>query len=205
MLLGVFIESVLLRLNGGQLTDEGAIQRADIKAYVPAAVNWAMSKTYNLNLGQFGDRDYPSVFYASFNDLTISRATRIPTITLPFNVVPMYGNQGLRYIKDNCGHTYSPLSDSDIHTVEEYIKVMTDLKFYRLKAAKKVELYGLNPLITKLSGEYIIKIEDLTMEDELPLQAGTELEAIQVCMEFFTGQRSIPSDKLNNKTDINVA
>lgn len=205
MTLGVFIESVLLRLNGGQLTDESSVQRVDIKAYVPAAVNWAMSKTYNLNLGQFGDRDFPSVFYASFTNLPINKTPRIPIITLPYNVIPLYGNQGLRYVKDNTGYTYSPLSDSDMHTVESYVELMTDMKFYRLKAAKVVELYGLADDDEELSGEYLIKIEDLTMDDELPLQAGTEIETIQVCMEFFTGQRQIGADKLNNKTDINRA
>lgn len=205
MTLGLFVENVLLRVNGGELTDESSVQRVDIKAYVPAAVNWAMSKAYNINLQQFGDRDYPSAFYASFTDVTINRDTRIPTITLPYNVVPMYGNQGIRYIKDNCGNTYTPLSDSDMHTVEHYLSMMTDAKFYRLKESKKVELYGLNKLINKLSGEYIIKIEDLTMDSELPLQAGTELEAIEVCIQFFTGQRSIPADKLNSKSDVNTA
>lgn len=205
MTVGVFVESVLLRLSGGELTDESAVQRADIRAYLPAAVNWAMSKTYNLNLAQFGDRDYPSTFYAAFTNIEIDRNTRIPTITLPYNVMPMYGNQGLRYVTDNCGHTYSPLSDSDLHTVEHYVDMMVNSKFYRLKDKKKVALYGANPVAEKVSGEYIIKIEDLKDDDELPLQAGTEVEAIQVCMEFFTGQRSLPADKLNNKADINTA
>lgn len=205
MLKGIFIETVLLRINGGVLTDESATQRVDIEAYLPAAVNWAMNKSYNINLQVEGDRDYPSVFYASFSGLTIDRTTRRPFITLPYNVVPFYGNQGLRYITDNCGNTYTPLSDSDLHTIEYYEKKMLDMKFYRLKQNKKVELWGLNPLAQELNGEYIIRVDELTDEDELPIQAGVEMEAIDICVQFMTGQRQIPADRNVNKVDINTA
>ncbi len=200
---GIFKELVLLKLTGGVLTDESTFKREDIDAYIPASINWAMAKTYNVNLKQEGDRDFPSVFFGEFTE-TISRATRIPSITLPKGVMPMYGNQGLRYIKDNCGHTYSPLSDSDMHTVEHYDDMLIGSKWFRLKGNNRVDLYGLSPIIKTLYGEYLVKIEDLDDEDELPIQGGMEVEAIQVCVEFFTGQRQL-ADRRNNKADINTS
>lgn len=202
MTLGIFVESVLLRLTGGVLTDEAAVKREDIVAYIPAAVNWAMGKAYNINLQQ-GDRDFPSVFFGEFS-ATINRDLRIPSIEMPYETIPMYGNQGVRYIRDNCGHTYSPLSDSDLHTVEHYEDMMTGSKFYRLKKGKRIDLYGISPIIKTLYGEQIVRVEDLLDNEELPIQAGLELECIQVCVEFFTGQRTL-ADRKNNKADINTA
>lgn len=59
---GILKELVLIALNGGTLNDESAILRADIEAYLPAAVNYAMSKAYNINLQIEGNRDMSSLF-----------------------------------------------------------------------------------------------------------------------------------------------
>lgn len=198
---GIFIENILLRINGGTINDESSVQRVDIEAYIPASVNWAMGKAYNINLKE-GDRDFPSLFYGSYDSLPIIRTSRLPHVVLPKGVVALYGNQGMRFVSDNAGYTYSPLSDSDLHTVEYYKDKMFG-KFYRLKPAK-VDLYNASPIAETVDAEFIVRVEDLADTDELPIQAGLELEAIQVCVEFFTGQRQIGGDKQNDKKDINA-
>lgn len=199
---GIFIESILLNINGGALTDESAVHRVDIESYIPMAVNYVMTAGRNTHLAQDGDRDIPSLFYGSFEGLTIDKTTT-PRITYPKGFVPLYGNEGIRYVTDNCGNTYSPLSDSDMHTIKHYKDKFLGLGFYRPKQ-NYIELYLANPLVEEVNLEGIVRVEDLDDTDELPITAGFETMAIDLCIAWFTGQKKMPNDKLNNKADLNT-
>jgi len=199
----VFVETVILRVNGGNLSDESSTQRVDVEAYLPAAVNYAVTAGRNTNLQIEGNRDYPSLFYGSFSNLSIDRSQTPPTVTLPKGYMPLAGNEGIRFVHDNCGNYYAPLMDADRRTIKSYSKQLTDqLYFYPL--GKKLELWGLNPLAEDLSGEIIIDVEELAPTDELPIQAGFETMALDICYQWITGQRQYPADKKNNNADINV-
>lgn len=200
---GIFRELVWIKVNGGSMNPNSAVQRVDIDAYMPAAINWAVSAGRNINIAQEGNRDYPSMFYGSFSNRTIDRTERVPFITLPKGYVPLPSNEGIRSIVDNCGNTYAPLSDSDRRMIKSYVPLLPDLKAY-YPIGSKIELYGINPLIEKLTGEIIVRAEDLDDEDELPIQAGIEKDAIQICFEFVVGQRQLPAQKNAVNTDVNT-
>lgn len=201
---GRFIELVLLGVNGGVLVDESNLQRIDIEAYLPAAVNYALTAGRNISISQEGNRDLPSMFYGTFSDLVIDRTGSIPFITLPKGYVPLYGNEGVRSVFDNCGNYYAPLMDADRRTIKAYKDKLIDQGFYYPIGKSKIEVYPSNPLVTMLNGEYIVRAEDLDDEDELPLPASTETMALDLCVQWFTDQRSRPADLINNKADINV-
>lgn len=199
---GVFRELVNLRVNGGNLTDESSVETVDIDAYLPSAVNYIMTTGRNKHLAQDGDRDIPSMFYGSFNNITINKSTDSHYIEYPKGAIALYGNEGIRYVKDNCGNTYSPLSDSDMHTVN-YYKDKMQLGFYRPKK-DYIQVWETNPLVETMDLEMIVRVEDLEDDDELPIEAGMESQALELCVQWFTGERQMPSDKLNNKSDINT-
>jgi len=200
----VLIDLVLLDLNGGELNDESAILRQDIEAYLPAAVNYAMNKSYNINIQVEGNRDMSALFYGSFFDLPIVRELgRVPKIFLPKGTVALPRNQGIRYVSDGCGGTFAPLMDADLHTIVHYSKILPDNKFYRLKQGY-IELWNISPIAETLNMEMIVSVEDLDDDDELPLQAGVEEDAINLCLQHFDPQRKTPADKINNTVDLNA-
>lgn len=200
----ILIEEVLIALNGGTLNDESAIQRVDIEAYLPAAVNYAMNASYNINIQVEGNRDMSALFYGSFFDLPIVRSLgRVPHVVLPKGTVALPRNQGIRYVTDDCecDSTYTPLQDSDLHTINHYKKIMPG-KFFRLKQ-DRIELYCINPIAKKVNMEMIVNVEDLDDEDELPIQAGQEVMVIDLCLQHFDPQRKTPADKINDSKDLN--
>lgn len=205
MVQGVFVDEVLLKLNGGILNTESAVKREDIRAYIAPAVNWAMMKSYYLNLQSESNRDFPSQFYGTFSGLAITRpAGARPYFVLPKGYVPLPSNQGIRFVTDGCDNTYIPLQDSDMALINYYSKQLSAEKFYR-PSGNQVQLIGLPRLMNEITAVVIIDSSQLTDDDVLPIQAGQEVDAINVCVEFFTGQRQLPGDKVNNKADINVA
>jgi len=197
----VFVENVILALGGYVLTNEMNVQRVDIEAFLPAAVNYALTAGRNTALSQEGNRDLPSMFYGTFTDLVIDKTGGVNFVTLPKGYVPLYGNEGVRSVFDNCGNYYAPLMDSDRRLIKSYKDKLLDQGFYYPIGQKKLEVYISNPLVEKLNGEYIVRVQDLDAEDELPLVGDTEVMAIQLVAQWFTNPSSRPADLINNKSD----
>ena len=202
MTVGVAVELILLGVNGGKPTPDNSVMRADIRAYLPAAVNYAMDATYNLNLQIEGDRDFPSEFYTVFDSVVIDRTGRLPKIALTLGTVPLKGGAGIRFVYDNCGQQYGPISDSDMGSIEYYSKLTPGMGWYRRTGAE-ISLYGINPLAETINYQAITKVEDLTDAEELPLQAGSEDMVLSRMIQWF--QKKTPYDNLVDTRDINAA
>lgn len=198
---GAFVDLVILRIGGGVLNTDLHVQRVDIQAYIPAAVNYALTAGRNISLAQEGNRDLPSMFYGTFSDLPIDRTSNTPFVTLPKGYVGLYGNEGVRSVFDDCGNYYTPLMDADRRVIKAYKEKLIGQGFYYPIGQTKLEVYPTNPLVESLNGEYIVRSEDLTDEDELPLIASTETMALDLVIQWFTNQRSMPADLLVNKAD----
>lgn len=201
----IFTELVLLRINGGQLNDDPAVQRRDIKAYIAAAVNYAMLAGYNINIQQEGDRDFSSTFYGFFGAqpvLTDTARHNWKYITLPKGTVPLPSNQGIRSIEDGCGDTFKPLSDNAMKTIKHYLKIFCGARFYRLDG-NKIYLFNMGAVTETVDLSMIVDTDSLADSDTLPIPAGLEGKAIDICVEFFTGERQMPADRKSDQRDIN--
>lgn len=201
MTVGEFVDLVLLRVGGGVFTDDLSVQRVDIRAYLPAAVNYALTSGRNTSLSQEGNRDLPSMFYGTFTDLPIDRTSSVAKVTLPKGYVPLYGNEGVRSVFDECGNYYSPLMDADRRSIKYFKDKLLCQGFYYPLGKINLEVYPTNPLIEMLSGEYIVSVDYLADDDMLPLPADTEAMALDLCVQWFSNQRQFPADLINNKVD----
>ncbi len=197
----LFVENVILALGGYVLTDEMNVDRVDVEAFLPAAVNYSLTSGRNTSLTQEGNRDIPSMFYGTFTDLLIDKTGSVDFVTLPKGYVPLYGNEGVRSVFDNCHNYYAPLMDADRRTIKAYKDKLIGQGFYYPIGKNKLEVYTSNPLVEKLSGEYIVRVQDLADDDELPLPADTEIQAIELVAQWFMNPSTRPADLINNKSD----
>jgi len=202
MTIGVLIEEIFLKVNGDKPSPDGAVMRSDIRAMLPAAINYAMDTAYNINLKIEGDRDYPSEFYTVFEDVAIVRTERLPYIALMAGTVPLKGGAGVRFVYDDCGNQYGPVSDADMGSIEYYSKLTPGMGWYRKKDGKLI-LYGVNPLAATINYQAITKVEDLDDTDEAPLQAGSENDVLMLLINWFSNK--LPYNTLVNTRDTNAA
>lgn len=203
MTIGVLIESLFLKVNGGRPTPNDTIMRVDIKAFLPAAINYAMESAHNIELASDGDRDFPSEFYSVFEGMPIDWSGNIPFIELTLGTVPLKGGAGLRFVYDNCQHLYTPVPDSEWANIGYYSSITKGMYWFR-RTGIKLYLYGLkfSPLIESINYQAITKVEDLDDSDEAPLQAGTETIAIKYMAEWF--DKKFPYTTKVDGNDINA-
>lgn len=203
MTIGVFIENLFLKVNGGRPSPNDTIMRVDIRAFLPVAINYAMEAAYNIELQSEGDRDFVSEFYTVFQGIPIDWSGNIPFIELSLGTVPLKGGAGIRFVYDNCQNQYAPLSDADMGSVGYYSSVTPGCYWHR-RTGNKLYLIGLqfNPLIETLNYQAITRVEDLDDADEMPLMAGTETIAMQYMLQWF--DKKFPYTAKVNGQDINV-
>ena len=197
-----FVGQVLLMASGGRPTSDMSIRETDVLSYMAPAINYAMDKADNINRDMDRDADFLSEFYATFEDEPIDWSRKRPKFTLSAKTVPLKGNGGLRSVYDDCGKYYGKLSDADMGSVAYYSDKLSCTGFYRRKG-NDVELYGVGPLQELINYQVLVSVDDLDPDDELPLQAGTELDAIRIAYEMATGQLSNPYDSVQDGDDIN--
>jgi hypothetical protein len=203
---GKFTETVLLKIEGFQLNDSSSVQRRDIRAYLPAAVNYAMMAGYNINIQVEGNRDFSSVFYGYFPALAISKDTTRHNwkyITLPKGTIALPKNQGIRSIEDGSGYNLKPLSDNAFRTINSWLETYKGDGYYRLEG-NKIYLFNISAIATVINLSMIVDTDSLTDDDILPIPAGLEGRAIDICYEFLTGVRQLPpADRKSDERDIN--
>lgn len=204
MKINVLVEAVFLRVNGGKPSTDNSVFREDIKALLPAAINYAMDASYNINVRSEGDRDLPAEFYGVYEDVTIVRTGKKPYFTLQDGTVPLKGNQGIRFVHDDCGNYYSPLTDSDMATAKYWSEKGTGSKFYRRKS-QTVELWNVIPTAEKINYQAITDIRSLSDTDEAPIQAGQEPMVIELLTSWILGEKQMPYDsKIDTRDDVNA-
>jgi len=201
---GKFIEQVLLKLNGGVLNDSSVIRRADIRSYLPTAVNYVLQAERNIRLQQEGDRDMSSLYYGFYDNLTILTDTNRHNwkyIAYPKATIAFWGNEGIRTVEDGDGNTYKPLSDNGLRTINHYKEIFTGAKYYR---PEQQGIYLFNSgLATNVNLVMVVDSDVLLDTDILPLPASLESMALDKCVEWFSPQRNTLAKKTDDKTDVN--
>lgn len=203
MLIGVIIETVFLSVNGNKPSTDNSIIRADIRALLPAAINYAHDISYNEEVNLEGDRDMPSEFYGYYYDVDIERTGKKPFFTLEDGVVPLKGNQGIRFVYDDCDNYYAPLGDTDMATASFWADRGAGSKWYRRKK-QTVELLNVLPIAKKINYAALTDVRSLTDEDEAPIQAGKEPMVIEILSNLVQGKTTPYDNKIDSRDDINA-
>lgn len=199
---GELIGTVLLRASGGRPTTDMDVREYDVRSLLAPAINFALDATYNINIKSEGDRDFPTEFYGSFDNVPIVRTGKVPFFTLEKGTVPLKGNAGIRSVYDDCDNFYAPLTDSDMATIKHWSGIATATKWYRRKGMT-VELRNVNPVVETINYQAITDINQIEDTDELPIQAGQDPLVIDLLVGWITGQTEKPFDrKINARDDI---
>lgn len=199
------IDQAHIRANGGVLTPDSVIMKVDVESYLPAVVNWFLTKGYYIQSKEEEARDIPTSFYTYFNDLPVIKdSTRKdrPYIDMPGVLIPLPSNRALRSVMDNCDNPYAPLNDAHLSNLDYWLNILSSEKFYRLEG-RKIWLYNKPKPVEKMNVIMIVTTEELAMDAELPIPAGMESDAITMLYELSTGIRKIDADLKNDGRDLN--
>lgn len=193
------VETIYLRVNGGRPSNDSTIHRADIRFFLPAAINYVLDKAHNMAVNEDRDRDLPSEFYVE-GTAPINWSGDKGSFDLIRPVTSLKGNAGIRFVYDENGNYATPIPDYAMYSSDYYIKKTPCMRWFR-RTGSKVDVWGFDPDLSTINYQYLVKPEDLGDDDEAPIQAGLEMDVMNILHDWFTGAKQIPYDNINDSRD----
>lgn len=198
MLIGEVVETVYTSVAGGRPNTDFSVLRVDIRALLPAAINWAITQDYWANLANEGDREVPNFIITVFEDLKIETDSRCRKyVTFDKQLVNVGGNGGIRFVNDLYGNAYVPRSVGGSNNYWD--KILKNKEYTLL--SKKLMLYNVPELVEKVDVGVILDVSALKDDDQAPIPAGSEPQVIDMLTQFFNNQRMGPKDYVINGVD----
>src|SRR5690606_29501971 len=169
---------VLLRASGGLPTSDISVREWDIKSYIPAAINYAIIGDYWGNIERDGEREIPNDFVAEFSFDSVTEENGIEYLPFDKKIVNIPGNQGIRFVMDDCGNSYAPRA-AGVSKKCYWDKVLVDNLEYTF-IGKKIKLFGRPPLATNFTVGVVLDASEMGDDDDLNIPAGKEPEVIDI-------------------------
>lgn len=201
---GEAIELVLQKVSGGTVNQDTSrrIRYEDVEAYLTPAINYAITKQYYINKKEEGESTVSNEFVATyFMDVEFDSNRDAYFSNLPAKLITLPKNRGIRYVGAIKGDNQFIEANLTATKHDSYYTGSTaKLTLYRL-VGSKLYYFNISSTVKEVIIQMIASINDLNDEDELPVPAGYEIEIIDLCAQFFLGQREVPQDVTNNNVD----
>lgn len=201
---GEAIELVLQRVSGGTVNQDTSrrIRYEDVATYLTPAINYAITKQYYITKREEGESTVSDEFVATYYQPVLFDAQRDAYYSdLPAKLISMPKNRGIRYVGAIKGDNQFVEASLTATKHDSYYTGSTaNETIYRL-VGSKLYYSNISGTVKEVIIQMIANINDLDDEDELPVPSGTEIEVIDLCIQFFTGQRQMPQDVTNNNVD----
>lgn len=199
------IDLALIAITGGKPTSASSVWYADLEAFLPYAINFAILGQYYTNIKNEdgSNRDVPGSFLAPINNLVIERdvVRKCGRITLPYQPIPLPRNQGIRFVGYNSGEPFV--------SGAENTKVLTKYTRKHASAMPRVEfegnfiyVYGSLERGALAMVKMIIPVSEITDTDYLPIPGGMEQQVLDTLIQFGKGERFLPKNDIQNGTDM---
>lgn len=203
MIKGVFIDLAHAIVCGGDITDESAVWREEVAAFLPAAVNFVALGALWEQFKMEGDKDIPNTFYVPFVNQTLDMTGPVPVFTIPSTVVPLPSDRGIRMVTSPQGdNVYQRMNDNLYSNWNYYKDIMLNQRYYR-PVGMTIYLYNKPPLETKANIYLLTSADTYGDNDELPVPAGKEMIVVQQMAALFMRQEAQAEHKIQFKSDIN--
>lgn len=199
MVLEVLVGQVLLRVAGGNYSDDSAVTFEDVRQYLPAAVNYALTHSYWGSMAIDQDHEIPGFFLSEYSNLPILSASGRDYIVLPKKKINIGNNRGIRYMVGN-GVSIPP-APQGMTANSTWNKMFSDVTLYS-ETHDRVYIINKPSGLSTVTVGAVTDVSELGRLDDLPIPAGYEAQVIDVLVKFFTESRFTPKDYIIDGKDI---
>jgi len=207
---GQMIEQVYLAVHGGQPSPDVNVRREDIEALIVAATNYVTVKETRARRreeAQFGwlasptvDTDFVGTYYL---DVLYDDQRGLKYSELTMKIMSLPSNDGLQQVSALQGNTPFVKLRYQFEDVGSEGVLINQTRYWYEKVGMSERVYykNISNVVDKVMARLVVSIDDLNDDDIVPIPSGMELEVLQLAKEWFSGQRQMPADMLNNNKD----
>lgn len=217
MTIGEAIDLILLRANGGRLTQESAVQRADIRAYLPTALSYFLvaemrqrRREAHEEAGFGGSESWFDGTFPGVYTLTPAQDadSKIWYIDLAGAAVSLPSGRGVQlvYPSEHPEKPFVRLANPSQIAGAEYI--LGDQVFFWAQntsnRVSRIRLFNYIGPACPVEVWAILNTDCLADTAQMPAPTNITMLVIDKCVDHFTGTRQTPSDNAMDGKDVNA-
>lgn len=191
----------LLRVTGGKPTSDSSVQPADIKSYIPDAINAVMGGRIGEEYG-VDPSIYPNgLFINVLEDIPVSVNSRnLAYITFPQRPLSVRGGKSVVAVGEQGGRTFTRIFHDEGTLGSFYWKTKTDVTTYDVEGMTAV-FYNLPVSVETVFAKLVVHIDSLDYGDDIFVPSGTETLLIETIYQMVMQQRMNPKDRVIDGED----
>lgn len=208
---GEIIDLVLLRINGGVLSSDNSVRREDVSAIISPALSLVIKNEQRLrtrestvSLRAMGYATSHSLedLYTTFTLTPIKDEKGRYCINLPYEPqkvasAPMIRNVMPSSVELHYEYVY-------VRSKNELIGLKTDISFFwyeKTQSAPKLYFWNIQEPICDIDLDMVLDADGLSDEDDISVPGGLEIDLINICAEWFSGQKMTLSEYMPDGLD----
>lgn len=207
---GEMIELVYLGVQGGQPSPDVNVRREDIATYLAPAINYVTTgeiRARRREEAQFGwlsgpvvDNDFLGTYYL---DVLYDDQRGLRYAELPVKIVSLPSNDGLNLVAPMQGSTPFIKLRSQFEDAGSEGMFINQTRYWyeRVGMSDRIYFKNISNVVAQVMTRLVVSIEDLGDDDQVPVPSGVEVQILDLVIAWFTKQRQMPADMLNNNKD----
>lgn len=201
MIVDDIVGLVLLRVTGGKPTSDSSVQPADIKSYIPDAINAVMGNRIGEEYG-VDPSVYPNgLFINVLEDIPVLVNSRnLAYITFPQRPLSVRGGKSVVAIGEQGGRQFTRILHDEGTLGSFYWKTKTDVTTYDVEGMTAV-FYNLPVTVEEVYAKIVVHIDSLDYGDEIFVPSGTETLLVETIYQMVIQQRMNPKDTIIDGED----
>ena len=212
---GQLIEVVYLAVNGGVPNDSNKVQRVDIEAALPYAIDYVTKldiderrRDMRRHLSIFQKRiDLDIDFMCTYELETLNDSDRDEDyVVLPVAMYNVAGNAALDYVGpiSRIGDDFIKIRDRSAVVGAPYLEGLATMYYYEKDGAtqeQRVYFFNLPSPVKKVLVRIMVDPSDLPDEADLPIPLGFSQMVKDLLVEHFLTQKQMPGNYTGWNTD----
>lgn len=197
MIKSVLVDLIHAKINGGRPNTDMSITKNQIKALLPAAVNYVLTGDYWANMNLEGDKEIPGGYITELDpkEILVDDRNR-EYVELDEKIADFNSGAGLRGVEDCKGNRYSPRTQA-ISSTDYWDNALPSLQEYK-RIKNRIYLFNKPALVDQIFVSAVLDASAVGDNDELPIPAGREPEVIDMLNRFFMEENMVPKDFIIN-------
>lgn len=196
------VGAVLLRVSGGKVTSDLSVHPADVKAYIPDAINQLMGTRIDSELSGLPEHVTPNgLFVNVLEPIAVQVNSRnLAYVVLPQRPLTVLGARSVVAVGELGGRQFTRIKHDEGTLGSFYYKTRTEMTTYDVEGINVV-FYNLPTTVTNVFAKIIVHINDLNFGDEIFVPSGMETAIVDTIYQRVMNQRATPTDQIIDGRD----
>jgi hypothetical protein len=195
------ISQSLIKLGGGIVTSDMSVRWGEAESYLAYCVNYVMSGTYWADSKNEGEKTINPMLLMRYPMQVLTDENRADQLysLFPVRAISLSKGRSIEVRLIN-GRICIPVTVGNSGLQGYYARFKSEPS-YEVESRIRINWHNIDPLIQQVIAGIVVHVEDLDDDDEVLLPSEADLQVVDMMVQFLSGEKQLPKDKVQDGAD----